>query len=182
MKKINWDNVEAAGEFQSIKPGGYVGKIFTAVDKPDKEYIEMCIDIAEGEYKNYYSDLAKEKDFWALKLYRSYKESALGFFKSFKNHVEASNPGYAFDDDEKTLVDKYIGIILQEEDYIKNDGSVGTRIKIARTLPIADIRAGNFKVPMKKELEQTEAPKPTSAPKNVWGNVDDSENGTPFNQ
>jgi len=182
MKDINWNNVEEVTEFQTVKPGGYIGKIFTAVDKPDKEYIEMCIDIAEGEYKDHFQNLAAEKDYWALKLYRSYKDSALGFFKAFKNHVEASNPGYIFKNDEATLVDKYIGIVLQEEEYIKNDGSIGTRIKIQKTLPIADIRSGNFKVPPKKELEKPADEKPKSPPANVWANVDGGSDGTPFNK
>ena len=176
MKPINWDAVEENQEYENVKPGGYVAKIFTAQDKPDKEYIEMCVDIAEGEYTNYYEELAKRKDYWALKLYRSYKDSALGFFKSFYKAVESSNPGYKWNNDERTLMGKYIGIILQEEEYEKNDGTTGTRLKISKTLPVADIRNGNFKVPVKKELPK-EAPKVTG--NESFMNVSDSVN--PFN-
>ena len=180
MKDINWENVEELKEFQPIEPGGYIGRIFTVEDNPDKEYIMMSIDIAEGKYKDHFAKLAVERGYWALKLYRSYKESALRMFKAFKSQVEKSNPGYTFNNDETTLVDKYIGIILQEEEYIKNDGSVGDRIKIVRTLPVEDIRAGKFKVPEKTTINREEQ-KPTTPPADVWGNVDSSDEPTPFN-
>lgn len=178
MKNIDWTNVEETQEFETVKPGGYVGVIYTAEDNPDKEYLKLSIDIAEGQFKDYYKELAENRDFWGLTLYRSYKDSAKSFFKSFYRAVEKSNPGYVWTNDETTLPDKLIGIILQEEEYIKNDGSESTRIIINRVVPVDDIRNGNFKVPEKKYLEKkVEAPK-------VTGNEDFmqvSGSANPFN-
>lgn len=90
-----------------------------------------------------------------------------------------SNPGYKWNDDERTLVDKLVGIILAEEEYIKNDGSIGTRLKITRTIPVAKIRAGEYKVPGKKCLDKKPDPKPVTG-NEPWMQV--SETGNPFNQ
>lgn len=179
MKEIDMTNVQEATDFERITPGGYIGAIYTAKDYPDKEYLYICIDIAEGEYKNYYKELAERADFWGLSLYRSYKDTAKSMFKKFYLDVERSNEGYAWNWDEKTLSDKKIGIILGEEEYIANDGSVKTRIKITKTCPVKDIRDGNFKIPEKKLLNT-----PAEKTKTVTGNEDfmkvmETEN--PFN-
>ena len=158
MRNIDWNAVEAVAEFEQIVPGGYVAMIVDAADEPSKEYIKMDLDIMEGKFAGYYNNLFDTKGFWGLNMYRSYKASALGFFKAFKNCVEASNPGYVFNNDEKTLKGKVVGIVLGEEEYIKNDGSLNTRIYVAATKPVDDIKAGKFKVPALKKLPENTAP------------------------
>lgn len=153
MKKIDWNAVEEINEFKGIVPGGYIAKITNVLDEPQKEYLRVELDIADGEYKDYYKQLAESKGFWGLTMYRSYKESALGFFKNFKSCVEKSNKGYIFDSDEKSLEGKLIGVVLGEEEYVGNDGSEKKRIRVSSTKPVDDIKAGKFKVPEIKKLD-----------------------------
>ena len=164
MKKLDLENVQEVGEFNSVVPGGYIAKIVSATDVPEKEYLKMELNIAEGDYKDYYKDLSESMKFWGLTLYRSYKESALGFFKAFKNTVEQSNDGFVYDYDEKTLEGKLVGIILGEEEYIGNDGSEKVRLKITSTKSVEDIKAGKFKIPKKKLLENSTSKKEESEP------------------
>ena len=59
MKKIeNFEQVKASGEFDSLKPGGYIGVIYKAEDESDKEYLkcvspELAI-ISVGENNSYH--------------------------------------------------------------------------------------------------------------------------------
>lgn len=161
MKNLSLNNVEATdmGEFKALPAGGYVAQIYEVEDVVDKEYLRIQLDIAEGDYKDYYLDLYDNKGFWGLTTYRSYKQSALGFFKAFINSVIESNKGFKWDmdgeNDESTLVEKYVGIVLREEEYIKNDGSVGTRLKVYKTIAADDIRKGKYKVPDKIKLPES---------------------------
>ena len=177
MRQIDWNNVEeATTEFEKVAPGGYVAIITSVTDEPAKEYLKMELDIIGGKFAGYFTDLHKAKGFWGLTLYRSYKASALGFFKAFKNCVEACNAGYIFSNDETTLQGKVIGIVLGEEEYIANDGSEKTRLYIHSTKTVDDIKAGKFKVPELKKLSKTE-----NASGNAFGGFQPVDNMvTPF--
>lgn len=172
MKQIDWTKVDEANEFESVKPGGYIAQIFTVEDNPHKEYLKISLDIASGEFNGYYSKLAEAKGFWGLTLYRSYKDTALGLFKAFYRAVEMSNAGYVWNNDERTLVGKFIGIILREEEYVKNDGSIATRLAIYKVVPVIDIQQKKFKIPELKKLK-IETPTPAETPE---------DSGNPFNR
>ena len=137
-----------------IVAGGYVCRIEDVQDKPDKEYLYIEFDVAEGEYKGYYSQLAYSFGFWGGRFYRSYKDKALGMFKSFILSVEGSNPGYTFNNDESTLIGKLVGIVLQEEEYIGNDGNKKTRLVVNKTKTVDQIREGKYRVPELKKLKE----------------------------
>ena len=156
MKPINnWDEVQAStDEFKKLPPGGYICAILSAEDVPEKEYIKIVYDIAAGEYADYYSDDWGKDNLWAHTIYRSYKESAAGMFKAFINAIEESNKGYKWNFDEKTLKGKLIGIVLGEEEYIGNDGSVKTRLKDRSTKSVRDIEENRFRPKIKKLEEE----------------------------
>ena len=97
MNKINWDEVQEASEFDNPKPGAYIATICRVEDVEEKEYLLIEWDFAEGTYKGNNNDTFARAGFWPIQLRRSYKPSALGFFKSFKTALEDSNPGYRFD-------------------------------------------------------------------------------------
>ena len=161
MKPIDLSNVQEAGSSVRLPAGGYIVKICFAEDDPSKEYVRVQYDIAEGEYANYYADRQRANPSWAWggTLYKSYKQTALPMFKRFCSCVTKSNPGYLFDGntnaDEKTLVDKLMGVVLGEEEYTGNDGTIRTRLYCVTEKPVDEIRAGKFKVPDKKRLPQT---------------------------
>ena len=184
MKPItNIASVQEAGESKRLPAGAYICKYTKVEDKPDKNYLYMEFDIAEGEYKGYYAELEERLDFWGGKCYRSYSEKALPMFKRMCSAVTKSNKGFIFDGnehcDESTLVGKKIGMIMGEEEYIGNDGSVKTRLYVVREIPVDDLKAGKFKIPEIKKVNP-----PTNPPKVDDGFMNipkDSDEETPFN-
>lgn len=153
MKNINWNEVPDPVELPRLEPGGYVCKITVAKDVPEKEYLKLEYDIAEGEHKGHWNELYKAKSFWGGTFFRSYKEKALTMFKGFLTVVKESNPGFIFNNEEKRLEGQLIGLVLGEEEYRKNDGSDGTRLYVAAVRSVDKIRSGDFTVPPKKLLE-----------------------------
>lgn len=153
----NFDSVSAADEKKRLVPGGYVCKITSVSDVPEKEYLKLEYDIADGSFKGYWSD-NEENYGWRDSFIRSYKDKAIGFFKQFTNSVEQSNPGYFWKWDEKTLVGKLVGLVLGEEEYEKRDGSIGTRLRVSRVETVENIRSGNFSIPAKKTVTPSQKP------------------------
>lgn len=164
MQKVNLADVQEAGIGNGgIKAGGYVCRYTNVSDDSNKQYLYMEFDIAEGEKKDYYKQLNEKHGFWGGKVYRSYKEAALPMFKRMCSAVSKSNPGFIFDGgeqnaDESTLIGKMVGIILGEEEYEKNNGSVGTRTYVYAEVPVEIIKKGEFKIPDKKLLDKPAAP------------------------
>lgn len=164
MKSINLSNVQEAGSRTGLKPGGYVCKITNVEDVPEKEYLYVEFDVAEGEFKDYYKKLQESHNFWGGSMYKSYKEKALPMLKRFCSAVTKSNPGFIFDagaqnSDEKTLKGKLIGLVLFEEEYVKNNGDIGRRLKVDYETEIDKIRKGDFKVKDLKKLPEDQRPK-----------------------
>lgn len=161
MKSINLDAVQEAQEFERLGPGGYVCGIIRAEDVPEKEYLRIEFDIADGPFKNYFRGMRERLalDSWpaAGVLYRSYKESALPFFKQFITCVQVSNAGYVFKNDETTLARKLFGVVMGEQEYKKNDGTVGVRLKASTVRSVKSIREGDFKLPPLKKLKTAPA-------------------------
>jgi hypothetical protein len=158
MKNINWTSVEENKDFDQLIPGGYICNVTTVEDKEDKEYIIVFYDIVEGKFKNYFQQLEQAKNFWGGKFIKSYKESALPFFKGFLTAIENSNSGFIanhFDGDIGKLKNKYIGLVLGEEEYISNDGDVKTRLYVAEVRSVNKIKSGDFKMPKLKKLKIT---------------------------
>lgn len=154
MKKIDWEQVEEAKDFKKVPAGGYVVSIEDVEDVVDKEYLIIYYDIAEGEFKGHYRQLAEAKDFWAGKLYRSYKDSAKGFFKSFLVAVKKSNAGFVFNNDEKELKGKLLGLVLGEEEYLANDGTIKQRLYVVKNCSVESIKNNKYEVPPLKKLVQ----------------------------
>lgn len=162
MKKLGLSAVEEATEYKKVVAGGYICGITSVEDVPMNaktgkgDYLKLEIDIAEGEFKNYFRELYTSKNFWALNLIKSYKETALSFFKAFITSVKNSNKGFTWSDDgendEKTLNRKLIGCVLGEEEYIAKDGTIKTKLVVTDVHSVDTIRKGEFKVPPLKKL------------------------------
>lgn len=157
MKSIDLTNVQEAGDFTRPAPGPYICGIYNAENFEDKKYLKITYDIIEGEFKGYYQEMRKNNPDWAWAgaYVKSYKEKALPMFKRFCTSVSRSNGNYVFDGktnaDEKTLKGKKIGLILGEEEYEGNDGTIKTRLYVDREFSI-DKLAGQ-KVPKLKKLK-----------------------------
>lgn len=174
MKNLGLENVQEAQEFKRLVPGAYICKITSVEDVDQKEYLKVEYDVTEGEFKDYYKDLNEKKNFWGGKFIRSYKESAKPFFKSFIVAVESSNSGYKFDNDEKKLVGKLVGLVLAEEEYKKQDGTIGTRLYVSRTIKVDDVKKGEYIVPELKRLADYQEEKA------AFTAIDNGEDELPF--
>lgn len=166
MKALDFTNVQAnrGGEFARPTAGGYVLGIVSVEDVPEREYLKITYDIAEGELKNYYREMKERTGYDLPVFYKSYKDKALGFFKGFIDAVESSNPGYKWNNDERTLTRKLVGAVLREEEYKNRDGEIKTSLKPDVFCPIDAIRAGKFDVLPKKTLSPAPAAPAYTAP------------------
>lgn len=159
MKKIDWSNVEETQEFAKLPAGGYVCKVIKVEDVPEKEYLLVYCDVAEGVFKDYgwNAETANNNDWSYIKMYRSYKQTAYGFFKGFLSTLEKCNPkrfnANAFDGNEHKMVGLQIGIVLGEEEYQGNDGSTKLRTYVKTMTTLDKIRQGDYKVPPLKVLQ-----------------------------
>lgn len=185
MKQIeNFEKVEAStGEFENLPAGGYICRITNVEDVPFNvntnkgDYLKIEFDIAEGKFTRYYMDAALRNDGkWWGSFIRSYKEKAQGMFKHFINCIEESNVGYKWDWQEKSLESKVIGLVLGEEEYRKNDGSIKVRLTVKDVKTVQQIKDGDYKVPALKKLAPADSAAKASF---FFETVDESE--LPFN-
>lgn len=150
----NWDDIQEANGYNDPAPGAYIARIVQVEDDETKEYLLIQWDYAEGQYAGSNAGTMARAGFWPTVLYRSYKPTALGFFKAFKTAVEESNPHYTFDDrDPKGLEGKLMGVVLGEEEYLKANGTRGKRLYVAQTRSVDAIRRGDFTVPALKRMD-----------------------------
>ena len=170
MKRIeNWENIQESTSFKRLTSNGYICKILKVEDHPDKEYLKIYFDIVKGDDKGYFKkqydgDTRKERK-WpnAGTFIRSYKDSAASMFKGFINAIEKSNKGYQWNFDEKTLVNKVVGLIIADEQYQNQKGQVRVRNYVAAVRSVETIEKGEYEIPALKELTTT---KTTTAPAN----------------
>lgn len=143
MKRIDMTNVKEAGGFERPEAGAYICKIVAVEDFPRSEYLKVTYDIAEGKFAGYYTKTREDHPEWAWAgaYSKSYKTSALSFFKRFCTAVSRSNGNFVFDGgavnaDERTLIGKRIGLLFQEEEYYGNDGEKKTRLIVNREFSV----------------------------------------------
>ena len=170
---LDYQRAEAATatEFVKLPPGGYVCRIISATDHPNEEkpFLEIVYDIAEGEHAGYYSDDWGQANTWAHSTRWYYTKAALGMFKGNLKAVDESN-GTGFETaaltgiDERRMAGCLVGMILGEEEYEGNDGTVKTRLKVRGVRPAQLIRDGRFKQPELKKLTAESDPLIPSKP------------------
>lgn len=161
MRNIdNWDDIQEQqpGEYPRPAPGGYIARIVNVEDDEKKEYLRIEWDFDEGGYKGNNAETFNRAGFWPIALYRSYKLKAMGFFKAFKTSVEMSNRGYSFECARPgALAGKLMGVVLGEEEYVKQDQTVGKRLYVYQVRSVKAIRDGDFDVPALKRLSDGQA-------------------------
>lgn len=166
MEKMQgYDEAKAlTGEYETLEAGGYICKIVSAkeeVSKSGKKMLVMALDVLEGDKKDFFrnrfnEDARPEKKWPAGAIYRQMLdgEKAAGFLKGVMTSLEASNPGFKWEWDEKKLAGLKCGAIFGEEEYEKLDGSTGTTTKVKFIRTVQAIQEGKFKVPELKKLPQ----------------------------
>jgi hypothetical protein len=176
MKRPNdWDNVKASqGEREKLPAGGYVVDVKKAEVKKSQngyEYLDLSIDICEGEHTDFYQndykaqtlepkkykghfrigvpkDDGSEKDSWTK-----------SGFKSMTNAFEDSNESFHWEWDESKLVGLKVGALFRNKEY-DYQGSTGFFTECAFLTSAEKIRKGDFKIPKDKLLKRSTEPTP----------------------
>lgn len=137
-----------------IPVGAYVMKITEVIDNAEKQYLEIYCDVAQGEHKDFFKNIALSTGTDYSRSFRSYKTSALAFFKRFIVSVEKSNQGYQWNWDEKSLIGKTVVAVFGEEEYVAKDGSVKTNVKVQEFRSVQALKEGRIEIPAKKVLTE----------------------------
>lgn len=160
----NWDNVEAKSgdKYPQLPPDGYIVEIKKAETKKAAsgyEYLDLSIDIAEGEHAGYYSNEYRSNPY-DNKTYKGHfrqglpnTEEAAGYFKAMITAIEESNPGYTWNWDEQSLVGLKVGCIFRSEEWEYN-GFTGLRTAAFRMTAADKIRNKEYTVPDPKLLNK----------------------------
>lgn len=165
----NWNNVQAAGEFKALKPGGYILQIKAAREEMSKNNNPMLViafDIAEGEFKGYYNDLfAKNRKWPNGGVYRIMlpvdngsedDNKQMSKLKGFINAVAESNRNYNPNEywNIEQLKGKLIGGLFRREEYENQKGERKWTTKLAWPCSVPRIKSGDFEVPEERPLPE----------------------------
>ena len=182
MKNVNWNDVQ--DEIRTPVPGGYAAKITRVEDNEEKEYLKIEWEFADGEFKGVNKEVYDAFGYWPLAFVCSYKEKALRFFKGFKTAIEESNPRFVFENNPQSLVGKFVGVVLGEEEYFSTKhNEVRKRLYVAEKRSGKAIREGNYDIPALKNLDSSKIPASYSAgaaPANNFAVIDDDDADLPF--
>ena len=140
----DFDKVEAKGmdDFRGLPIGAYECVIKDARlnhnEETGKNTLKISIDIASGEYKDYFLK-AYETDTridrkWnnnAIR-YIAYEGDNVSYFKGFLTVIENSNIGYKWNWEESTLKGKKVCGVFQYEEYEKQDGTRGIKVRLTK--------------------------------------------------
>ena len=124
--------------------------------------MKIGFDIAEGLYKDFYqkkfANDTRENPKWSgiwVVFVEGYEPNTTNpKFKGLITAIENSNENFKFDFDEQKLVNKKIGLVFREEDFLGTDGLPHTAVK--PFFAVAYDKAEEAKVPKKKELSDTQ--------------------------
>lgn len=167
MAKINfngrYNNAEARvdGEYRRLESGGYICVIKNVIDVPEKEYLKILIDIAEGDFKNYFNDLyEKYNNKWSNSgtTIRSYSEKSINYFKGMMSSIEQSNAGFVYTEntDIMQLIGKKVGVVFGEEEYLDNQGIKKIAIKPRSIISTKRIEENDYTLPAIKALSDND--------------------------
>ena len=156
-------------KYESVEPGGYVVKVVDTFIDQKYNRLQLKVDIAEGPRAGYYTRLQERANFWGLiaNLYLS-KDSAWKFLKAVDAFRE-SNADFQWENDgendERTMIGKFVGAVIQRYHYMGNDGTKKTKMLIHHLVPVDDIHNGKFKIP--EDSYAKDFPKEAPASMNV---------------
>lgn len=138
----DFDKVEAKGmdDFKPLPIGAYECSIVIARENKNEESgkttFKVGVDIASGDYKDYFKKIYDNDNRIDKKWnnnavrYLAFEGENVAYFKGFLTCVENSNPGYKWNWDEKTLINKKICGVFQYEEYEKQDGTKGVKVRL----------------------------------------------------
>lgn len=171
MRKPNgYDEASATMEYKTIRPGGHrclVHKVEEMKTQSGSEYLKITFDTTfddidpEFYMKKWRQDTRQDKKWGGVMTV--FITDRDGFttpqFKGFCTSLEQSNPGYKIKWDESTTASmskKVIGLVFREEEFEKQDGTVGVAVKAAWACDIN--KAAEQDIPKRRVLNTNNAP------------------------
>ena len=148
MRMLDFSNTQtpAAPTYEAPAAGAYPIGITAVEDHPGESYLDLFCDFIEAPFKGYYTRRRAEHPDWRDPLHfrKYYTPRALGFFKRFCAAVSRSNGNYVFDGakvncDERTLVGKRFGVVLQPVEYYTNSGDLAIRLEVLKEIPVDQV-------------------------------------------
>lgn len=167
-------------------PGAYIGEIQDA--REDESYdksrkiIVLMLEITEGEYKGQYHKVYDEqkgqfenvKYRGVLRLTPPVDGDEPWVRRKFEGNlwcVEASNPGYQWDWNEKGLKGKKVGFSVRTNYYTGRDGKDKETTEIAQLEWIEDVQKGNIK-PLNPRDQRKKGVSASESGTNVTGEIE----------
>ena len=174
---------------EPIPAGGYVAKILNAKVEEYSwgEVLVISFDIAEGEYKDFFSKQYKENTRedkkWKGNFRLTVPQESNQYFDSQKRTfgnaiwaIEESNPSFRWAWDENALKGKMVGVLFRNYEY-DVDGRQGWSTECCTFVSVEDVRTGNFKQPKDKPLRNKEM---NGATVSNISPIDDIDGSLPF--
>ena len=190
MKAFNGLEIKkSVGASEPLPAGGYVAKILNAKVEEYSwgEVLVISFDIAEGEYKDFFSKQYKENTRedkkWKGNFRLTVPQESNQYFDSQKRTfgnaiwaIEESNQGYHWDWNEDALKGKMVGVLFRNFEY-DVEGRHGWSTECCTFVSVEDVRTGNFKQPKDKPLRNKTA---NNAIESNFSDLDEVESGLPF--
>lgn len=155
---------------EPLPAGGYVAKILNAKVEEYSwgEVLVISFDIAEGEYKDFFSKQYKENTRedkkWKGNFRLTVPNEGNKYFDSQKRTfgnaiwaIEESNPSFRWAWDENALKGKMVGVLFRNFEWSMDDGRSGWSTECCTFVSVEDVRTGNFKQPKDKPLKRKES-------------------------
>ena len=185
MKSFNGLEIKkSVSANEPLPAGGYVAKILNAkVEERDwGEFLVISFDIAEGEYKDFFSKQYKENTRedkkWKGNFWLRVPDEGDQYFDSRKRAfgnaiwaIEESNPSFKWAWDETALKGKMVGVLFRDREW-EIEGKAGMTTEACTFVSVEDVRTNNFKMPKPKMLNKTTNNAPAS---NLSALDDDAE-------
>ena len=190
-KPADFDNVQAFGDYVALPAGGYVCRIMsveeTAARASGAPMIKISLDIAEGQFKDYFANQyranTKADKKWSYSavvnqlIYDAYGNNSTNRgFKTFITSVCESNPGFdvAWEGFSACFKGKLVGVLFGRVEYVGTDGKNHWSTKALNFRSVKTIHDGTFVTPADKPLTATQ-----SSTYSSYGNYTPSPAQTP---
>ena len=169
VPQYNKENRKTVSNYEQLPKGNYVCKIMgieEVTSKNGNRGIKVSFDIAEGDYKDFYTKKYQADDredkkwspdavYWISIPYDDCPGYIQDGWDTFWANVEESNNGYVFNGNEKTVKGKTFGGFFRIEQTEYN-GRIYDHTRLAKTCIAQDVRDGKATwSPKDKLLDQS---------------------------